>query len=37
MTECRTAYGASIAVSLVRAGLAAAGARVEIMSFAERG
>lgn len=37
MTECRTAFGASIAVSLVRAGLAAAGARVEIMSFAERG
>ena len=35
--ECRTAFGSSVAASVVRVGLAAPGARVEIMSYAERG
>ena len=35
--ECRAAFGSSIAASAVRCGLALAGARVEIMSYAERG
>ena len=37
MAECRKAFGASIAASAIRAALAAPGARVEIMAFAERG
>jgi 2-iminobutanoate/2-iminopropanoate deaminase len=37
VAECRTAFGAAPAVSAVRVGLAAAGARVEIMAYAERG
>jgi 2-iminobutanoate/2-iminopropanoate deaminase len=36
MTECRSAFG-SVAASPVRVALAAPGARVEIMSYAERG
>ena len=36
MAECRTAFGPAIAASAVRVGLAAAAARVEIMSYAER-
>jgi 2-iminobutanoate/2-iminopropanoate deaminase len=34
--ECRTAFGANTAVTLVTVGLALTGARVEIMSYAER-
>jgi 2-iminobutanoate/2-iminopropanoate deaminase len=37
MAECRSAFGAAIPASLVRVGLAAAGARVEIMAYAEQG
>ena len=37
MAECRRAFGASLPASPVRVGLAAAGARVEIMAYAERG
>jgi 2-iminobutanoate/2-iminopropanoate deaminase len=36
MTECRAAFGAAVAASPVRVGLAAPGARVEIMTYAER-
>ena len=36
MAECRRAFGAAVPASPVRVGLAAAGARVEIMSYAER-
>jgi enamine deaminase RidA (YjgF/YER057c/UK114 family) len=35
--ECRTAFGANTAVTLVTVGLALTGSRVEIMSYAERG
>jgi 2-iminobutanoate/2-iminopropanoate deaminase len=35
--ECRTAFGSAPAISPVRVALAAAGARVEIMTYAERG
>jgi hypothetical protein len=37
MAECRTAFGSSVAASPIRVGLAAPGARVEIMAYAERG
>jgi 2-iminobutanoate/2-iminopropanoate deaminase len=37
LAECRTAFGSAVAASAVRVGLAAPGARVEIMSYAERG
>ena len=37
MAECRAAFGAKTAITPVKAGLAAAGARVEIMTLAERG
>jgi 2-iminobutanoate/2-iminopropanoate deaminase len=37
IAECRSAFGASLPASPVRVGLAAAGARVEIMAYAERG
>jgi len=37
MAECRSAFGASLPASAVRVGLAAPGARVEIMAYAERG
>lgn len=37
MAECRTAFGVHVPASAVRVGLAAAGARVEIMAYAERG
>ncbi|HET7695986.1 MAG TPA: RidA family protein [Vicinamibacterales bacterium] len=37
LAECRAAFGTSVAASPVRAGLALPGARVEIMSYAERG
>jgi 2-iminobutanoate/2-iminopropanoate deaminase len=36
LAECRAAFGATVSTSVVRAGLAAAGGRVEIMSYAER-
>lgn len=36
LAECRAAFGSSLAASAVRAGLAAPGARVEIMSYAEQ-
>lgn len=36
LRECRTAFGSSVAASVVRVGLALPGARVEIMSCAER-
>jgi enamine deaminase RidA (YjgF/YER057c/UK114 family) len=36
-TECRAAFGSRPAITAVRAALAAAGARVEIMSIAQRG
>ena len=35
--ECRTAFGAKAAITPVTVGLALAGGRVEIMSYAERG
>jgi 2-iminobutanoate/2-iminopropanoate deaminase len=35
--ECRTAFGAHTAITPVMVGLAVAGGRVEIMSYAERG
>lgn len=35
--ECRRAFGAAPAISPIRVGLALAGARVEIMTYAERG
>lgn len=35
--ECRTAFGAKTAITPVTVGLAVAGGRVEIMSYAERG
>ena len=35
--ECRTAFGAKASITPVKVGLAAAGARVEIMTLAERG
>jgi reactive intermediate/imine deaminase len=35
--ECRTAFGAKTAITPVNVGLAVAGGRVEIMSYAERG
>ena len=37
MAECRAAFGTSVAASPVKVALAAAGARVEIMAYAERG
>lgn len=37
MAECRAAFGTRPAVTLARVALVAAGARVEIMTFAERG
>lgn len=37
MDECRTAFGATVATTPVKVGLAAPGARVEIMALAERG
>ena len=37
MTECRAAFGGQTAITAVKVGLAAAGARVEIMALAERG
>ena len=37
MAECRAAFGAKTAITPVKVGLAAAGARVEIMTLAERG
>ncbi len=37
MAECRAAFGAKVSLSPVKVGLAAAGARVEIMTMAERG
>lgn len=37
MDECRTAFGAKAAITPVKVGLAAPGARVEIMALAERG
>lgn len=37
MDECRTAFGAKAAITPVKAVLAAPGARVEIMTLAERG
>jgi reactive intermediate/imine deaminase len=36
-TECRAAFGAKAAITAVKVGLAAAGARVEIMALAQRG
>ena len=36
MAECRSAFGSAIAASPVRVALAAPGARVEIMAYAER-
>lgn len=35
--ECRAAFGTAPAITSVRVGLAAAGARVEVMAYAERG
>jgi aminoacrylate peracid reductase len=35
--ECRSAFGAKTAITVVMAGLAVPGGRVEIMSYAERG
>ena len=35
LAECHAAFGASVSASVVRSGLAAAGGRVEIMSYAE--
>lgn len=35
-TECREAFGAKVAVTVVKAALVQAGARVEIMAYAER-
>ena len=37
VAECRTAFGANTAITPVTVGLALTGARVEIMSYAERG
>lgn len=37
VAECRAAFGAAPAISPIRAGLALAGARIEIMTYAERG
>lgn len=37
VVECRTAFGAKVAITPVKAALALAGGRVEIMSYAERG
>jgi 2-iminobutanoate/2-iminopropanoate deaminase len=37
MAECRAAFGGKTAITPVKVGLAAAGARVEIMTLAERG
>ena len=36
LAECHAAFGTSVSASVVRSGLAAAGGRVEIMSYAER-
>jgi len=36
MAECRAAFGGKVAITPVKVGLAAAGARVEIMTLAER-
>ncbi len=37
MAECRTAFGAKTSITPIKVALAAPGARVEIMTLAERG